>query len=133
MGLAFLALSLCASSVYLLNDLAALEWDVPILTGVFSVLLLLSGSIVLSLFLPLGSLLVLATYFILNLAYSFYLKQNIWVEALLDLTCVIAGALAAQITISPWLLAFSLFLFLGLAFAKHCLIWLILLWAWDLF
>jgi len=135
--LAFFSFSLCASSVYFLSDLADLEPDLPILTGVFSVSLLLLASVVLSLFLPSGFLSVLATYFILTLAYSFYSEQNILIEtllsALLYFSCIIAGAMAVQIVLSPWLLAISLCLFLCLTFVKRLSIWLILLWAWGFF
>jgi 4-hydroxybenzoate polyprenyltransferase len=135
--LAFFSLSLCASGVYLLNDLADSESDLPILTGVLPVSLLLLASVVLSLFLPLGFLLVLATYFVFTLAYWFYSERNMLVEtsllALLYLSCIIAGATAVQITLSPWSLIFSLFLFLCLTFVKRLSIWLILLWAWGLF
>ena len=135
--LAFFSLSLCASSVHFLSDLADVEPDLPILTGVFSVSLLLLASVVLSLFLPPGFLLVLAAYFILTLAYSFYSEQNILIEtlllALLYFSCIIAGAMAVQIILSPWLLAISLCLFLCLTFVKRLSIWLILLWAWGFF
>jgi 4-hydroxybenzoate polyprenyltransferase len=53
--------------------------------------------------------------------------------ALLHFSCIIAGAMAVEITLSPWLLAFSLFWFLSFAFVKRCSIWLILLWAWGFF
>jgi 4-hydroxybenzoate polyprenyltransferase len=66
---------------------------------------------------------VLALYFISTLTYSFYLKRlllvDVFVLASLYTLRIEAGAAATQISISNWLLLFSLFLFLSLAFLKR--------------
>jgi len=135
---AFIAFSLCSSSVYLLNDLLDLEadrlhptkrqrpfasGDLPLLTGIFLVPVFLLASTAISVLLPPGFLYALMAYFSLTLAYSLYLKQVVLVDvlllALLYTARLIAGAAAVAVTVSPWLFAFSLFLFLSLAFVKR--------------
>lgn len=137
-ALAFVAFSLCSSSVYLLNDLLDLEADrqhptkrnrpfasgeLSLLTGMVAIPLLLLASIGLALLLPADFLLALLAYFALTLAYSFHLKQvvllDVVVLAILYTTRIIAGAVAIAVPVSPWLLAFSMFLFLSLALVKR--------------
>jgi 4-hydroxybenzoate polyprenyltransferase len=73
--------------------------------------------------LPSEFLLLLAGYVILNVAYSLYLKQVALVDVLLLAMFyswrVVAGAIATDIALSHWLLVFSVFMFLSLAFAKR--------------
>ena len=134
----FLAFGLCASAVYLLNDLVDLEADrhhprkrqrpfaageLSLFWGLISIPLFLLFSLLLSLLLPLPFLGMLAIYFILNLTYSFYLKQvallDVIVLAGLYTLRVMAGSASVGIWPSPWLLAFSTFLFLSLALVKR--------------
>jgi 4-hydroxybenzoate polyprenyltransferase len=65
----------------------------------------------------------LAIYLVSTVAYSFYLKRQLLVDVFvlagLYTLRVIAGAAAASIELTAWLLAFSLFIFLSLAFAKR--------------
>jgi 4-hydroxybenzoate polyprenyltransferase len=65
----------------------------------------------------------LAAYFVLTLAYSFALKRLVLVDvvslAALYTLRVLAGAAAAQVPLSFWLLLFSVFLFLSLALVKR--------------
>ena len=65
----------------------------------------------------------LAIYVVLTTAYSLYLKQMAVVDVLLLAGLytlrVLAGIAAAQVRFSTWLLAFSMFLFLSLAFLKR--------------
>lgn len=136
--LAFLAFGLCASSVYLLNDLLDLPNDrahptkrhrpfasgaVPLLHGLALVPLLLAGSVILAAFLPWAFIAVLAGYYALTLAYSLALKRLMVVDVLvlggLYTVRVMAGAAATGIAVSPWLLVFSMFLFLYLALVKR--------------
>lgn len=136
--LAFVAFSLCASSVYLLNDLADLDADrahptkrrrplasgeLPLPTAFALVPLLLLASVGVALWLPPMFLVVLACYFGLTVAYSLYLKQiallDVLVLAILYTTRILAGSVAFGMAISPWLLAFSVFIFLSLAFVKR--------------
>ncbi|MBC8727894.1 UbiA family prenyltransferase [Paraburkholderia sp. UCT2] len=137
--LAFFAFGLCASSVYLLNDLLDLEDDrhhptkrrrplasgaVPLVWGMalFPVLLVLGGAIA-WLSLPREFMLVLLGYYILTLAYSFHLKRRVMVDvvvlASLYTTRIIAGAAAIDAKLTFWLLAFSMFIFLSLALVKR--------------
>jgi 4-hydroxybenzoate polyprenyltransferase len=137
-GLAFLAFGLCASSVYLLNDLLDLQLDrlharkrerpfasgrLPLTLGLGLAALLLVIAAIIATFLPPLFVVVLATYFVTTSAYSLWLKRKVLVDvfvlASLYTLRVIAGAAAATIVPSFWLLAFSMFLFLSLAMVKR--------------
>jgi 4-hydroxybenzoate polyprenyltransferase len=134
----FFAFSTCASSVYLLNDLVDLEADrvhrskrnrpfasgtLPLIFGFLAVPVLLAISLSLSLLLPLGFLVVLSIYYVTTMAYSFGLKRVVLLDiitlALLYAVRVLAGGQAAQVPVSQWLLAFSLFMFVSLAAVKR--------------
>jgi 4-hydroxybenzoate polyprenyltransferase/phosphoserine phosphatase len=134
----FIAFCLCASSVYLLNDLLDLEadraharkskrpfaaGDLSLLVGLILAPCLLAVAIVIALFLPPKFWLVLGTYYALTCAYSFVLKSFVLVDALalagLYTLRIIAGAAAVAVPLSFWLLLFSVFLFLSLAFVKR--------------
>jgi 4-hydroxybenzoate polyprenyltransferase/phosphoserine phosphatase len=136
--LAFCAFSLCASSVYILNDLLDLAadrqhpskrfrpfaaGDLSIVKGVVAMVLLLLASLLLSLLLPPFFLAILIIYYVCTLAYSIRLKEALLIDALtlasLYTLRIIAGAAAVQVRPSFWLLAFSMFLFLSLAFIKR--------------
>lgn len=136
--LAFLAFSLCASGVYLLNDMTDLEADRhhprkryrPIPSGRVSLNLILVGlptllaaSLGLSLMLSWGFAVVVGSYLVMNLAYSFYLKTvpilDVLILAGLYTLRVIAGSVATGVLLSSWLLAFAMFLFLSLALVKR--------------
>lgn len=137
--LAFAAFCLCASSAYVLNDLLDLESDRrhpskrnrPFASGNLSLWgglalgpgLLLSGFAIGSL-LPLTFLWLLALYVIATIAYSLSLKKRAIVDVLVLASLytirVYAGAEAIEVILSPWLLAFSGFTFLSLAFTKRC-------------
>jgi 4-hydroxybenzoate polyprenyltransferase len=136
--LAFVSFSLCASTVYIANDLLDLESDrlhprkrarpfasgrVPawmgvVLAPVLLIISLLLGARVGGNFLPW-----LGFYFFVTCAYSWVLKRLILVDcltlAMLYTLRIVAGAAAADISLSFWLLAFSVFLFLSLAFVKR--------------
>ncbi len=137
--LAFLTFGLCASSVYLLNDLLDLEDDrhhptkcrrplasgsMPLMVGIsLFPFCLISAFAMAMLFLPIRYIAVLIGYYVLTLAYSMYLKRFVMVDvvvlAMLYTTRIIAGATAVQVMPSFWLLAFSMFIFLSLAFVKR--------------
>jgi 4-hydroxybenzoate polyprenyltransferase len=138
LALAFLSFSLCASSVYIANDLLDLDSDRvhprkrlrPFASGRLSiahgvlmapVLLLLSGMVGAQV--GPGFLAWLAVYFLVTCAYSMVLKRLIVVDclalALLYTLRIVAGAAAVNLELSFWLLAFSVFLFLSLAFVKR--------------
>ena len=136
---AFLAFCLCASSAYVLNDLMDLEADRrhprkrnrPFAAGdlgialgltLVPVLWLLSFATA-GLFASFRFSIALFIYFAITLAYSFWIKRIVILDVLtlagLYTIRVLAGGAATGIPISPWLLAFSAFLFLSLALVKR--------------
>ena len=136
--LAFLSFSLCASAVYITNDLMDLESDrqhprkryrpfaagiVPIKYGLILAPMTLMISGTLAYFVGSGFFAWLVVYFTLTLAYSLQLKRYVLIDcltlAILYTLRIIAGAAAVVISLSFWLLAFSIFLFLSLAFIKR--------------
>ncbi|MES1927147.1 UbiA family prenyltransferase [Salinisphaera sp. T31B1] len=136
---AFVAYSLLASSVYLLNDLVDLGDDrqhprkrerpfasgrLPIAHGVLAIPVLLIVSVAIAAFLPPLFWGVLAIYYVLTLAYSLGLKQlallDVLTLAALYTLRIIAGGAATGIDLSFWLLALSMSIFLSLAMAKRC-------------
>ena len=138
MLLAFLAFSLCASAVYITNDLFDLDSDrrhprkqarpfasgqMPVLHGVLLAPVLLMLAFTLASRVGVGFSAWLACYFVLTCAYSWGLKRLVIVDclvlAMLYTLRIIAGAEAAGIPLSFWLLAFAVFLFLSLAFVKR--------------
>lgn len=135
---AFLAFGLCASSVYLLNDILDLPSDrqhdkkckrpfasgmLPIKHGVLLIPILLLAAFSISLYLPIGYIIALALYYIVTLAYSLKLKQVALIDVLvlagLYTMRIIGGAAAINIVPSFWLLAFSMFIFYSLALVKR--------------
>ncbi|MCZ6801756.1 MAG: hypothetical protein O7F12_14845, partial [Nitrospirae bacterium] len=73
--------------------------------------------------LPPSFLTILLLYALTTMTYSIYLKKMMMVDVLtlagLYTLRVLAGGVAVGISVSSWLLAFSLFFFLSLAFAKR--------------
>ncbi len=138
MLMAFVAFSLVASSVYVLNDLLDLAADrahpskcrrpfasgaIPIAHGtVMAPVLLLAGLLV---GLPLGwkFLGVIVVYYAITTAYSLYFKRQLIIDicvlAVLYTIRIVAGAVAAHIPASVWFLAFSIFFFFSLAAVKR--------------
>ena len=136
--LTFLSFSLCASSVYLLNDLIDLERDrnhptkrfrpfasgrIPILHGFVMTPALLGLAMLTSLAVGWKFLLVLAVYYALTLAYSLFLKRQMMLDAV-TLACLygmrlVGGSVAAGVVLSAWLGAFSIFFFMSLALVKR--------------
>jgi 4-hydroxybenzoate polyprenyltransferase len=136
--LAFLAFGLCASSVYVINDLLDLEADrthirkrnrpfasaaIPVSHAAILIPLLLGLSVTIALFLPPAFGLVLSLYFVMTLAYSIRLKRQVIVDVMLLAALytmrIVAGAAATTVVPSSWLLAFSIFIFLSVAFVKR--------------
>jgi 4-hydroxybenzoate polyprenyltransferase len=62
-------------------------------------------------------------YFVITFAYSLWLKRKLLVDVLmlagLYTIRIVAGGAAAAVPLSPWLLGFSMFLFLALAAVKR--------------
>jgi 4-hydroxybenzoate polyprenyltransferase len=136
--LGVVAFCACASSVYILNDLLDLQadrahprkrqrpfasGDLPIAAGLAAFPVLLALGVAISLLLSVKFQLAFAGYYALTCAYSFGLKGQAMVDVLalagLYTIRVIAGAAAANVPLSFWLLLFSVFLFLSLAFVKR--------------
>jgi 4-hydroxybenzoate polyprenyltransferase len=137
--MAFVSFSFCASSIYVLNDLVDLPSDRqhrskrnrPLAAGTLSIpggLALSAASLTLAITLAATLVnprfvLVLLGYVVLTTAYTFVLKQKMIVDVLtlasLFTYRVFAGAVAVDVSLSPWLLAFSIFFFTSLAFVKR--------------
>ena len=136
--LGVVAFCLCASSVYILNDLLDLNadrshprkskrpfacGDLSIRTGLLLAPALFFIAALLAVLLPERFIEVFATYYLITIAYSLFLKGRVIVDALtlagLYTLRVIAGAAAVSVPLSFWMLLFSVFLFLSLAFVKR--------------
>jgi len=135
-GLIFLAFCLTASGIYLFNDLCDLAADrrhptksrrpfangaLPVQWGLVAApLLLLAG---LALGAAVGALSLLLIYAACSSAYSLWLKSqplaDVFLLAALYGLRLLAGGEATGYHVSMWLLAFSSFLFLGLAIVKR--------------
>ena len=135
---AFFAFSLCASSVYIINDLHDLDSDrhharkcnrpfasgaVPLVTGWLLAPVLLIVALVAGWLVNTGFLSVLSIYFLLTLCYSLWFKSLVLVDclvlSLLYTLRIIAGATVVSHVLSFWLMAFAVFLFLSLSFIKR--------------
>jgi 4-hydroxybenzoate polyprenyltransferase/phosphoserine phosphatase len=137
-ALAFVAFSLCASALYVLNDLLDLDADrhhankrgrpfasgaLPIPLGLVLVPLLLAGAAAFTTALPGRFALVIAAYFGLTTAYSYWIKRlallDVFLLAGLYTIRLVAGHEATGVAYSAWLLVFSMFIFLSLALVKR--------------
>lgn len=137
--IAIFLFSIIASSVYLFNDLVDINEDRchtrkcnrPFAAGNLSLLegwvlwplLVLVAFLLASLCMPLKFILVLSAYYLIALAYSLLLKQipilDVLILAALYTLRIVAGTAAISVSLSFWLLAFSMFLFISLAFIKR--------------
>lgn len=137
--IAFACFCAIASSTYMLNDLLDIESDrrhprkrlrpfaagtLAIPTGLVLMAALMLGGFALSFAtLPLAATGMLGVYTVLTVSYSLHLKEKLFIDVLmlagLFTHRVLSGAVAAEVRISPWLLAFSLFFFLSLALLKR--------------
>ncbi len=137
-GAAFLCFCLLAGAVYTMNDLADVEADrqhpvkrfrpiasgrVPVPVARALAISLVTGALAGAAFRSVPFFVVAASYFGLNIAYSFRLKQI----AYLDVGCiaggfvlrVLGGGYATQLEVSHYLLACTLLLALFLGFGKQ--------------
>jgi 4-hydroxybenzoate polyprenyltransferase len=136
--LCFAAFSCAASGVYVVNDVLDMAADRkhpskrmrPVASGALSrsaavwlAVLLFTVAASCCAALPSGAAVVVGVYVIAAILYSAWLKAVAVVDVLLlggfYALRVIAGGAATEIAISPWTLAFSMFLFLSLALAKR--------------
>jgi 4-hydroxybenzoate polyprenyltransferase/phosphoserine phosphatase len=134
----FVLYGLCASALYILNDLLDLHSDrehpwkrerpfaagsISIPEGLTASLILLCSALALGFMLEVQFGAALLGYATLTMLYSVYLKKI----ALLDVFVlssfysfrILAGALITATPLSQWFLAFSMFFFLSLAMAKR--------------
>jgi len=136
--IAFIAFSLCASGVYIFNDIQDVEFDRkhpekknrPIASGAVSVksaallmcLLFLAGFSVMFV-LSIGAAIYTGVYVLLNIAYSLYLKHI----AILDVNIIavgfvlrlFVGAEVTHTTLSMWIIIMIFLLALFVALAKR--------------
>jgi 4-hydroxybenzoate polyprenyltransferase len=136
---AFLAFSLVASATYLVNDLWDLDSDRiharkrhrPLASGLISIPQALAAAcVLLALGLALSAavgqrfLSLIVLYLAATSAYSWVLKRYMIADvvalASLYTLRILAGAVAIDVPLTSWLLAFSVFLFLSLALIKRC-------------
>jgi 4-hydroxybenzoate polyprenyltransferase/phosphoserine phosphatase len=134
----FLLFSLCASGVYIVNDLLDLHSDrahpwkakrpfasgeTSIAAGLLISSLLTAGSIGLGFLLSPKFGAVLLLYIVMTFWYSLQLKRVLLVDVFVLSSFysvrIWAGSLIAAVPLSDWFLVFSLFFFLSLAMAKR--------------
>lgn len=138
LALAFVSFSLVSSSVYICNDLLDLENDRahsikrnrPLASGKISkkqavvvAVLVLAAGLMVGYFVGLAFFVIVSAYLVLTFVYSIWLKRIALIDVIslagLYTLRVVAGGLAAGIELSFWLLAFSVFFFLSLAWVKR--------------
>jgi 4-hydroxybenzoate polyprenyltransferase/phosphoserine phosphatase len=136
--LAAVSFSLCASGVYLVNDLLDLEADrkhprkrkrpcasgeLPLQWAILLAPILFCASFVIAWMVHAEFVAVLGLYLVLTTAYSLRLKALALVDiillAMLYTIRIVGGGVAAHIVVSQWLLGLSMFLFLSLACVKR--------------
>ena len=134
----FIAFGFAASTIYILNDIKDIDEDRahprkstrPLASGEVSVrtgylALTFSGIMALSIayFLSIGFAIVLLSYMLLNIGYSFGLKNRSILDILILASGfelrVIAGGIAAEVPITQWLMVMIFLLALFLAIAKR--------------
>ncbi len=137
-GISVAAFSLAASSVYLVNDLAdagadrrhPLKRDRPLAAGKVSALAAgAAGAVLMAAAAAVGAIVswrflaVIGAYVLGATAYTFLLKRKLIVDAitLAGLYClrILAGAVAVNVSLSTWLMMFSMFAFFCLALLKR--------------
>ncbi|HXP08174.1 MAG TPA: UbiA family prenyltransferase [Acidobacteriaceae bacterium] len=135
---AFFCFSLTASATYIFNDLLDLESDrvhlhkrkrafaagnLSVASGMGIALTLAAVALITAAYLPRKFLVYLLLYFVTTLAYSLSLKKIVLVDVVvlssLYTIRMLAGSEATHDPVSPWLAAFSIFLFLSLAMVKR--------------
>ncbi len=135
---AFFCFSLTASATYIFNDLLDLEHDrvhlnkrkrafaagdLSVATGLGISLSFAAVALITAAYLPRTFLLYLLLYLVTTLAYSLALKRIVLVDVVILSSLytirMLAGAAATRTPVSPWLAAFSVFLFLSLAMVKR--------------
>jgi 4-hydroxybenzoate polyprenyltransferase len=137
--IAFLLFCLLASSVYIINDILDREYDrnhplkknrpiasgkLPVSTALIIGLVLLFVALLGAYILSINFLIICAIYFLLNLAYSKWLKHYPLIDVLVIAACfvlrVAAGVSVIEVQrFSPWLYVVMTLLALYLGFGKR--------------
>jgi decaprenyl-phosphate phosphoribosyltransferase len=134
----FAAFCLTASMVYIINDMIDIEADRahpkkrfrPLAAGTLSMAsaffilaILLALDVLMVSGMPQKFLLLLAAYFLMNLAYTFKLKEvfllDVFIIAAGFMLRVLGGAYAISVYVSSWIILCTLFIALFLGFAKR--------------
>jgi len=137
-GIAIISFSLFASSVYVLNDLLDIKHDqrhprkklrpfaseeVPKKIGLLLIPLLILGGIISGSYVNDNFLIFSLLYLLISLIYNLKLRSLVLIDcftlAVLYTLRIISGAVAVNLVPSFWLLSFSIFIFLSLAFVKR--------------
>jgi 4-hydroxybenzoate polyprenyltransferase len=137
-GQAFLAFCLAASGAYLLNDVLDLDADrnhpakrmrpfasgsAPLWAGMLAAPILLLAAFAVALSVTPALAAVILAYCVATCAYSLKLKRvpllDVVALASLYAVRVIGGSAATHVALSPWTIAFFMFLFLSLAMMKR--------------
>lgn len=136
--IAFMAFGFIASTGYIINDLMDLDSDrshprkklrplasgkLSIQSGILISLVLFATGMWAAYFISISFLIILLLYFVLSVAYSLHIKKIVMYDVFLLASFytirVISGGIVTGIPISFWLIAFSIFIFLSLAFVKR--------------
>lgn len=136
--LGFLAFCFLATCVYIINDVIDIEADrahhlkkhralpsglLSVRQAIALIPLFAIPFLGIVFYLPQNFLLTMIAYFAVTLAYSFYLKRivlmDVFVLATLYTLRIIAGMAIISSPYSVWLISFSVFFFLSLAFVKR--------------
>jgi len=134
----FMLFSFVSGAVYILNDLVDLELDrqhpikknrpmasgnLPPAIAVSAGSILLLVSLVTSYYLNTWFGLILTVYFVLNVAYSFYLKNVVIIDVMVIATGFVlraaGGAYVIDVPMTPWFIICTMLLALFLAISKR--------------
>lgn len=137
-GLAFAAFCLAASSLYVINDIADRECDrhhpakrerpiacgrIPVAAGAVLAAALAALALVPALCLGAAPALIIAAYLLVNAVYSLALKRMLFVDVMVIAAGFVlrigAGAAAAGVALSTWMLLTTYFLAMFLGFGKR--------------
>ncbi len=137
--LGFFSFSFLASATYIVNDLLDLESDrsharkkhrplasgqISIASGITMAAILLLSAFAIAMTIRGLFVFVLLGYLTLTLTYSFKIKEYVGADVItlasLYTLRILAGTAILNVTVSFWLLSFSMFVFLSLALIKRC-------------
>lgn len=136
--IAFLAFSMCASAIYILNDSRDIAEDrlhpkkrlrplaagtISLQTAIIIMILLFAAGVILMGYLSLHALGILGLYVVLNILYSFFLKHisilDVTIIAIGFVLRIFVGAIVTETPLSQWIVIMTFLLALFLALAKR--------------